>query len=136
MRIFFDRSAPIGLARMVRGVEGDSLLIVHHDEDGRFHPKTEDTEWLRALGGDGAPLWIVISGDGRILKNRAEKQVLDEVALPFICLDGGWPRKAIYEYAWRFMKAWPSILAEAKAATRGRIYRVHSGASLKVERQR
>ncbi len=61
MRFFFDRSAPIGLAKMVRAIDEKKFEIRHHDEDERFHEKTPDTEWMKAIAGDGAPPWIIIS---------------------------------------------------------------------------
>jgi hypothetical protein len=132
MRFFFDRCAPIGIARMVRAIEGDELLIRHHDEDKRFSDKTTDIEWMKAIRDDGDPTWVVISGDGRILKNKAERLVLDEVGLRFFCLDGAWPRMQIYEYAWKFMKVWPNIIERA-GQKKGRIFRIGTGAALKIE---
>lgn len=134
MRIFFDRCAPLRLAKMVRILEGDIIVLVHHDEDPRFHQSTKDVEWLQALAGDGDPLWVVISGDGRILKNPAERQVLNEVGLPFICLDENWLSMAIHEYAWKFLEAWPGILDIAGRAKKGSVSRQRSGSSLKLEK--
>src|SRR5947208_1955029 len=133
MKFFFDRSIPIALARMVRAIDGANLEIVHHDEDPRFNPKTTDIEWLQAIRGDGDPPWIIVSGDGAILKNKVERQVLDEVGLPYFCLDGAWPKKEIYEYAWKFMKVWPKIVATAKNS-KGRIFKISAGSSLKIEK--
>jgi hypothetical protein len=132
MRFFFDRCAPIAIARMVRAIDGDSYTICHHDEDKRFHPKTTDTEWMTTLGKDGEPLWVVVSGDGRILKNKAERQILDEAKLPFFCLDKPWPNLEIYEYAWKFMKVWPKIVQHALEG-KGRLFQVHAGAALNVQ---
>jgi hypothetical protein len=134
MRFFFDRSVPLAIAQMVRAIDGGKYAIVHHDEDKRFHEKTTDTEWMRILRVDGEPFWNVVSGDGRILKNKAERPVLDETGLPFFCLDKQWPSTGIYEYAWRFMKVWPRITAAALHG-KGRIYvwfpRAHPCLSIK-----
>lgn len=132
MRIFFDRSAPIRVAMMVRAIDGEELTIVHHDEDRRFSETTADIEWMTALASDGNPKWIVLSGDGRILKNKSERRVLDEAKLPFFVLDKTWPSLGIYEYAWKFMKVWPRIVEMAKKGT-GRIYRVNGGSGLAID---
>jgi PIN like domain len=132
MRFFFDRCAPIAIARMAHAVEGARQTIIHHDEDNRFPPETTDIEWMRELHKDGNPPWIVISGDGRILRNKAERKVLEEVGLPFFCFDKTWPNLEIYEYSWKFMKVWPKIVDIAASAT-GRLYRVRAGASLAIE---
>ncbi len=131
MRFFFDRCVPIPIARMVRAIEEGQHEIRHHDEDERFGPKTTDTEWMTALATDTAPLWIVISGDGRILRNKAERKVLEEVGLTFFCLDKPWPNTELYEYAWKFMKVWPKILAHAKKGE-GIIFRISAGSALNV----
>jgi len=133
MRFFFDRCAPIAIARMVRAIEGTATTIRHHDEESRFNPKTADTEWMKKLGEDGEPPWIVISGDGRILKNRAERAVLDEVGLPFFCLDKPWPNTPIYEYAWKFMKVWPKIVDTACQRKAGAIFKISAGSSLSID---
>ncbi|HKI33466.1 MAG TPA: hypothetical protein VKA46_16545 [Gemmataceae bacterium] len=132
MRIFFDRCAAVALARMVRGFEGSKVLIRHHDEDGRFTTTTADEVWISTLAADGDPLWLVISGDGRILRNKAQRAVLDGAKLPFFYLAKGWINRPIHEQAWKFMKVWPEILARARQG-KGRIFEVTSGSSLKVD---
>lgn len=132
MRIFFDRSAPIRIAMMVRAIDGDNFQIVHHDEDKRFNEKTTDTAWMTALATDGDPKWIVISGDGRILKNKAERAVLDGTALRFVVLDKQWPALGIYEYSWKFMKVWPKII-ETLRKSKGRIIRVSAGSNMAID---
>jgi hypothetical protein len=126
MRFFFDRSAAIGLAKMVRAIDEKKFLIVHHDEDTRFGPKTADIEWMETLGRDGDPPWIVISGDGRILKNKVERQILTEANLIFFCLDDPWVMWPLYESAWRFMKVWPKIVEEA-TKPKAKRFRVRGG---------
>jgi hypothetical protein len=117
---------------MVRAIDGKNHTITPHDEDDRFNPKATDAEWMTVLGKDGPPPWIVVSGDGRILRNKAERKVLGETSLPFFCLDKGWPNTPIYEYAWKFMKVWPKIV-ERPGRGKGRIFRVLAGSSLAVE---
>ncbi len=133
MRFFFDRCAPIAIAQMVRAIEGTAHVVCHLDEDGRFTATTTDADWMKVLRGDSAPGWIVISGDGRILKNKAERAVLDEGGLRFFCLDKPWPNTPIYEYAWKFMKVWPRILQMASKQNSGRIFKVGAGSSLPID---
>ena len=70
MKFFFDRNMSVYLARMISALERDHT-IEHHDEDPRFETTTPDTEWISVLGKD-RPAWVVISGDGRVLRNKAE----------------------------------------------------------------
>jgi hypothetical protein len=132
MRFYFDRCVPIRIARMVRGLDGHEHEFRHQDEDERFPPEMEDIDWLRGLRADGQPLWVVLSGDGRILKKKREREVLDETRLPFFCFDKPWPNTPIYEYAWKFIKVWPRILEAAKQGE-GTIFRVSGGAALNID---
>lgn len=131
MRFFFDRNMPPQLARMVDALERQHTAR-HHDDDPRFNPTTPDVEWIQALGSD-EPSWIVISGDGRILKNKTELSALREAKLTFFCLSRQWMHMKIYEQAWKFIKVWPELVENARGTT-PRIFEVSGGAGLKVER--
>lgn len=131
MNFFFDRCMPSRLARMV-AIFDPAHTIRHHDDDPRFTSTTTDVEWLQALAQDPEP-WIVISGDGRILKNRVERRVLQQTGLSFFCLSKQWMHMNLArEFAWKFIKVWPDIVANADI-TRQRFFEVLGGASLKVE---
>ncbi len=88
MKFFFDRNMSVYLTRMIGALERDHT-IRHHDEDPRFETTTADTEWISVLGKD-RPTWVVISGDGRILRNKAERAALREAKLTFFCLSKQW----------------------------------------------
>src|SRR5947209_6199521 len=108
MNFFFDRCMSCRLARMIDIFDLDHA-VRHHDDDGRFDEHTEDIAWIQALAADPTP-WIVVSGDGRILKNRAERAALDEAGLTFFCMNKQWMSMGIHDYAWRFVKVWPEIV--------------------------
>jgi hypothetical protein len=133
MRFFFDRNMAPQLARMVNALEREHTAQSHYDDD-RFTDTTSDVEWIKVLADDDPP-WVIISGDGRILKNKAELSALKEAGLTFFCLSRQWMHMKIYEQAWKFIKAWPDILENAKGTT-PRIYEISGGAGLKVERIR
>jgi hypothetical protein len=122
MRFFFDRNMSLYLARMV-DIYDREHTVVHHDDDGRFGPTTPDIEWIRTLAKDRPP-WVVISADGRILKNKVEKAALQEAKLTFFCLAKAWASGMdFHEYTWRFIKLWPEIVEKAKHPT-PRVYEV------------
>jgi hypothetical protein len=132
MRFFVDRCVPIAITKMVRGFEEGKHTFRHFDEDARFENNALDLEWIARLGEEGPPLWIVISGDARILRNKPERTLLEKMGLPFFCLDKPWPNTGLYEYAWKFMKVWPKIL-EAAEQKRGRIFKVSAGTALHLD---
>ena len=124
MRFFFDRNMSPRLAAMVDIYERDHV-VTHHDDDGRFNPKTTDIEWITTLAGDSPP-WIILSGDGRILKNKVELAALNEAKLTFFCMSKIWSHMEIHEYSWKFIKIWPDIVELAKVST-PRIFEVAGG---------
>jgi hypothetical protein len=132
MRFFFDRCMSPRLAKMVNAYEIDHTAQ-HHNFDSRFHEMTTDVEWLTAIGADEPP-WVILSGDGRILKNRAERQVLREVNLTFFCMSRQWMHMRIEEIAWKFIKVWPDIVRTAKVSvTTPKIFEISGGHGLKIE---
>ena len=112
MRFFFDRNMPPQLARMVDVLEREHTARSYYDDD-RFTDTTSDVEWIKRLAADDPP-WIVVSGDGRILKNKIELSALKEARLTFFCLTRTWMHMKIYEQAWKFIKVWPDIVENAK----------------------
>ena len=52
----------------------------HHDDATRFNIRSTDIEWITTLANDDPP-WIVLSGDGSILTNKAELEALREAKL-------------------------------------------------------
>jgi hypothetical protein len=116
MRFFFDRNMSPRLARMVDALETHHI-VRSHDDDDRFDSSTPDVEWIKALAGDDPP-WVVVSGDGRILKNKAELSALKEANLTFFCLSKQWMHMKIYEQAWKLIKVWPDIVEAAKGTQR------------------
>jgi len=130
MRFFFDRNMSPRLARMIDVYE-TAHQVRHHDDDSRFGPNTTDVEWIKVLGADDPP-WVVISGDGRILRNKAEAAVLKEAKLTFFCMSRVWTHMKIHEYVWKFLKLWPDIVENAQVAA-SRIFEV-SGSKVEIYR--
>jgi PIN like domain len=133
MKFFFDRNISPLLARMVEILDRDHTVRAYDDDD-RFTPMMPDVEWIKILAADDSS-WVIVSGDGRILKNKTELSALKEAKLTFFCLSNQWMHMNIYkEQAWKFIKVWPDIVENAKGASQ-RIFEVSGGAGLKVERK-
>lgn len=68
MKVLIDENLPPALAKALHALfEGDHD-VVHLR--ARFGPAVQDREWIETLSAEGR--WIVISGDRRITRNRAE----------------------------------------------------------------
>jgi hypothetical protein len=130
MNFFFDRCMPRRLAHMI-DVYDIEHTVRHHDDDPRFHERTEDVDWMRALAEDDPP-WVVVSGDLGIIRNSAEREVLREVNLTFFYLTKQWTKNlSFHEFAWRFLKVWPEIVKNADP-TSPRVFEIAAGKAAKV----
>lgn len=119
MTFFFDRNVPIALARMLDHYDRqhDTVYL-----DDRFPKTTADSDWLVEIA-KWDPKPVVISGDGRILSNPAERQVLSGLPLSFFVFAEGWCNLAWRERAWKTVKVWPRIV-EAANCRRPTVFRV------------
>jgi hypothetical protein len=108
------------LARMIHAFEPEHT-VEHHDDT--FDRTTADLEWIRQLA-DREKKWFVISGDLRILRNKAEAAVLRGSQLTFFALKRGWINIGLHEQAWRLVKVWSRIVDEARKATKPTVFEV------------
>ncbi len=75
---------------------------------------------------------VVVCGDGRILKNKVEKQVLKESNLMFVYLARGWTTLEWPVFAWKIVKVWPDIVRNVEQAHYSMLFEVAVG-GLKVQ---
>ena len=69
MRVFFDHNLSPTLARAIH-----ELFAPEHEARAfreKFRPDISDIEWITELSKEGR--WIVLSGDRRITRNKAEQ---------------------------------------------------------------
>ena len=97
----------------------------------RFEPGTPDVVWIPAIA-TWNPKPIVVCGDGRILRNKVERQVLREAGLTFVCLASGWTNLEWHVFAWKIIKVWPTICDVARNL-RPTVFEV-SAQTLKVQK--
>ena len=128
MIFFTDECVPTNAARMLSYFEQEHEVRAHEDH---FEKGTPDTDWMQVLA-KWNETTIVISGDGRILKNKAEKRVLKECGLTFVYLALGWTNTVWREYGWKIIKVWPDIVRNVVDARYPMVFEVMVG-SLKVQ---
>ncbi len=96
-----------------------------------FDPGVPDTEWIRAVA-EWDELPVILSGDGRILRNRAERAVLRSSNLTFVYLAKGWMNTPWNNYAWKIVRAWPGVVRETVRVRRPSIFEL-AVSSLKLK---
>lgn len=117
-------------ARLLEVFDHRNEIRAHGDY---FEKGTPDVDWMRQVA-EWNPKPAIICGDGWILRNKAEMVTLRDSDLMFVYLASGWMTLKWEEFAWKIIKAWPSIASEVHKANRATIFQVHVGGSLKVER--
>jgi hypothetical protein len=109
VKFFFDSNLAPRFAEALRVLDGGTHTIKHLRE--RFAPEIADLDWIKELASEGD--WVIISGDVRISQNRSERQAWLESGLAAFFLAKGWTGLRLWDQAWRLMKWWPEIVAQA-----------------------
>lgn len=130
MKFIFDNQLSPYLADAVHCLaEPDGDLVVHLRR--KFPQDTDDIDWIVSLSKEGG--WIVISGDLDIIRTRAEKPVWKSAGLIGFFLKKGWINIDPWDQAWRIIKWWPTIIAQARIAAPGSTFGVQLSPTGKLE---
>ncbi len=80
-----------------------------------FEKGTRDTDWMPVVASwNGDP--VTIGGDGRILRNKVEKQMLKDCGLMFVLLAPRWTHLKWEEFAYKIVQTWPKIIRNVEQA--------------------
>jgi hypothetical protein len=117
LKFFFDTCISIRLVKALRVIiEHQHLETVHLSE--KFPTDSiEDPKWLSQLGEEGD--WIIISGDPRISRGKAERYAWMNSGLTAFFLRDGWASTSIYNQAADVIRRWPEILMLSKQNPKG-----------------
>lgn len=127
MIFFADENIPIDAVRILSIFERKHEVRALEDY---FEKGTKDIEWMRGIAAWDSP--VVLCGDGRIIRNKVERQVLKECNLMFVHLSSGWPNLDWPIYCWKIIKVWPEIVTNVEQASKPMIFEVKP-ASLKIQ---
>lgn len=105
MKILVDENLPPALAKALSVIFKGQHEVVHLRE--RFGPGVSDVEWINTLSQDGN--WVVISGDRRITKNRAEYQAFRSSRLIGFFLSAGLQKSKSIKQMERILALWENI---------------------------
>lgn len=108
MRVFFDNCTTPVLAETLNG-------YLHHRDESASHIRdlpcgrhAADLEWMVYLAGTGDD-WLVITGDKRIQKNKAERAAFRQAGLKGLVLAAGYQTTPINQQASLLIWRWPDI---------------------------
>ncbi len=107
MKVFFDNCTSV-LAATLNG-------FIQHLRHGAFHIKelpcgrhAADVEWIEMLAADSA-VWVVVTGDNRILKNPAERAAFQSAGLRGFVLSPAYQRTPLHQCASFLLWRWPEM---------------------------
>lgn len=86
----------------------------------KFPATISDLEWITALSRDGQ--WVVISGDRRITRNRAEYQAFGNSRLIGMFLSRGLQKAPVVKQAERLLALWSTIETVAGTVAGGAMF--------------
>jgi len=119
VRFFFDNCVSVKFVQalsILAQIQGYEL--VHLTE--HFPPDATDEEWLQSLATDRD--WVIISGDPRISRGRAQRIAWQESGLTAFFFADGWASKGFWKQAESLVRWWPQIVLKAREATPGTGY--------------
>jgi len=117
---FTDENISEYLAKMLEVFDRENQIKAHTDY---FDKGVPDEEWMKGIAKWGSDV-VAVCGDGRILKNRAQRKVLKECELMFVHLAPGWTCMPWEDQAWKCIKVWPSIIKEVSQANHPMLFQV------------
>ncbi len=125
MKFFLDNCiAPVFAKALNILAERQGHLIVHLRE--KYPASTIDPEWIPALANESEE-WIIVSGDPKISRGKAERQAWQESRLTAFFFGDGWASRSYWKQAEDIVHWWPRIVLEAEKAPRGKGFLIHLG---------
>ena len=90
--------------------------------DYGFDKDTVDAEWIKQFGEDKPSDWIVVTGDKRITKNKAERAAWVKAGLKGFVLAPAFQKTPVHQQASLLLWRWPGMEAFIAAAAAGSMF--------------
>ena len=118
MKVVVDENLPPALARALSALFAGEHEVVHIRD--RFGPSVKDADWIRRLSDEGH--WIIISGDAKISKRKAEQAAFRHSRLIGFFLAPALNKAKITRQMQRLLAAWDDIENISKSVAPGVMY--------------
>lgn len=116
--MLIDENLPPALASALNALFSGKHEVIHIRT--RFGPGVKDVEWIEVLSAEGQ--WIIISGDRRITRNRAEYLAFQYSNLVGFFLSAGLYKSPLTKQMERLMALWPTIEQQAGIVAGGAMF--------------
>ncbi|MBY5698481.1 DUF5615 family PIN-like protein [Rhizobium leguminosarum] len=118
MKVLVDENLPPALARSLNALFAGKHEVIHIRD--RFGPGVKDVEWIGQLSSEGR--WIVISGDRRITRNKAEYNAFRNSNLVGFFLSKGLYKSPIVKQMERILALWQTVEMQAAIVQGGAMF--------------
>ncbi len=118
MKVLIDENLPPALARSLHALFAGKHEVVHVRD--RFGPGVMDVEWIGQLSSEGR--WVVISGDRRITRNKAEYSAFRNSHLVGFFLSKGLYKSPIIKQMERILALWQTIETQSAIVQGGAMF--------------
>ena len=108
MKVLFDNCTSPVMARTLHGFISNFGHSAVHLRDLPFHHPS-DVEWIGHLG-DEPGEWIVVTGDDRIRRNRAERAAFRNADLKGVVLAAAYQKTPLHRCCAVLVHQWPNLL--------------------------
>lgn len=127
MKVILDHNLSPRLARALNELFNGTHEV--YSLRDKFNPAISDVDWIEALSSEGH--WIVISGDRRITKNKAELAAFRNSKLIGFFLSQGLYKSRVTRQMERLLALWDTIESLANSVQGGAMFEL-PGTSNKV----
>ena len=118
MNVLFDHNLSFRLARALSALLDDQHTILALKD--KFPQDIDDIALFKALAGDGH--WIVISGDYRITRNKAERQAFIDARLTGFFMAPALKKAPVLRQLERLCALWDNIVTAASITAPGALF--------------
>jgi hypothetical protein len=108
LKVFFDNCTSPVMAQTLAGYLS-ATTTVHHARDLGLHAKT-DVEWISYLQ-ETKDEWLVVTGDGRIQKNRAEREAFRRAGLRGVVLNPAYQKTPMGRCCGMIVAKWDDLIS-------------------------
>ncbi|MDP9874062.1 DUF5615 family PIN-like protein [Agrobacterium tumefaciens] len=118
MKVLIDENLPPALARSLNALFAGKHEIIHVRE--RYGPGVKDLQWITELSAEGR--WIIISGDRRITRNKAEYNAFRSSNLVGFFLSKGLYKSPLTKQMERLLALWLTIETQSALVQGGAMF--------------
>jgi len=126
VKIFFDNTIPVRIARGLEGFAAPDHQVIHFRD--RFSADAADAVWMGELAAQQD--WVIVTCDVRLGRNPLETEAWKAVGHCVFFLKPGWLRLGFWEQAQQLVKCFPRLIESAQGAQGASMFAVSASGKI------